>query len=186
MIFIFLQLFLLSQQCDFNYSEAYDENFIFIQSESVGITLFKGAASFQIYVMQNESYAIYNTSLGSIFHLSFDNDFKINDKNLTAIEGKGNILLPSFLKMFFANHELCTSVVEPTNVEPIELCFDFTAERISLKVITGILTFMLFLTNYKDIQKKYRNNSFKTPNRKTFSDKFISWRKLSTIPETSV
>ena len=185
MIFIVVQLFALSQQCDFNYNESYDKNLIFIQSGDVGITIFKAEASFQIYVMQNKSYAIYNTSLDSRFHLTFGNDFKINNKNLTAIEVKGNIVLPPFLRMFLANSESCTSIVEP-----IEVCFDFANERISLKVISGMLGLVLILTNFKDVQKAYINTRNKYPEMKVNKLSFqrmFSWNRLPTSPtETAV
>ena len=183
MILIIAQLFVLSQQFDFNYTDNYDENLIFIQSESVGITIFKGASSFQIYAIQNKSYTVYNLSLESEFHLTYDDTFIINDKSPIAIESKGNIVLPSFLKMFLANHEPCSSVVEP-----VEACFEFTEERLGLKVVTSILGFMLILTNFKDIQKAYnRNIKQQSLEQPTFCDNFISWRSLSTINhETTV
>ena len=132
--------------------------------------------------MQNESYAVYNTSLASTVHLTFDVDFKINGKNLTAIDTKGKIVLPDFLKMFLANPESDLSVVEP-----IEMCFDFTTERNILKVIASVLGFMVLATNFKAGQKTYRSISQNSPNitmsKSTFSDKFISWRRLPTVSE---
>ena len=182
MILILAQLFVLSQQFDFNYTDNYDNNSIFIQSGSMGITIFKGASSFQIYAMQNKSYVVYNSSLESEFHLSYDETFKINDKAPKAIESKGIIVLPSFLKMFLTSHEPCLPVVEP-----IEICFDFTTERNILKVIAAVLGFMVLVTNFKDAQKAYRSISQNAPNitmsKSTFSDKFISWRRLPTVPE---
>jgi len=152
MILIILQFFTLSQQC--NYAESYDENLIFIQSENVGISLFKNTSSWCLYAMQNESYAVYkfSTPLSSTFRLTFDDDFKINDNNLTVIDIKGKIVLAN-----------CKSGLSA--VEPIELCLDFATERIILKVITPVLGLLLFVTNFKS----------------TFSN-FISRRKLDTHP----
>ena len=185
MFLIIIQLFTLTQACDFNYGENFDKNVIFIQSESVGITLFKGESSFQIYIMQNESYAIYNTSLEPRFDLTFDGNFKVNDKPLTAVEGNGSIVLPYFLKMFFDIPEPCTSIVEP-----IEVCYDFGVERTSLKVILSFLAFMLVITNFKDVQNVYKNikkrNHDSNMRSSSFSDKFISWRRLPSISETNV
>ena len=185
MLLLFIHLFSLSKSCDLNSTESFDEcfeeNLIFIQSENVGITLFKSASGFQLYAMQNESYAVYNTSLESIFHLTYDDDFKINGKELIAIDSEGTIALPDFLKMLLANSELDLSVVES-----IELCIDFTTERNILKVMTAVLSFMLFVTNFKDGQRAYRRvskNVF-TKSKSTFSDRFISWRELPTVLES--
>ena len=188
MIFIICILFqfvVLSQQWDCYYNESYDENAIFIQSGNVGLTIYKTISSFQIYVMQNESYAIYNKSLESQFFLSFDRDFKINNQNLTAVEFEGKIVLPSFLKMFLATQKSSSAMIEP-----IEACFDFSAERISLKIITGMLVFILGLTNLKNLQEAYMLVKQKSPEvnavKSTFSDRFMSWSSLANIPETEV
>ena len=183
-IAILFQFVVQSQQWDCYYNESYNENAIFIQSGDVGLTLYKTISSFQIYVMQNGSYAIYNKSLESKCSLTFDDDFKINGQNLTVVELEGNIVLPTFLEMFFATHELYPAVIEP-----IELCFDFSAERLSLKISTGLLALMLILTNLKDIQKIYTmmmKQQSPSMVESTFSDNFISWRGLSNIPESAV
>ena len=181
MFLIIAQLFVLSNQFDFNYTDNYDKNLIFIQSESVGITIFKGHSSFQIYAMQNKSYVVYNSSLESQFHLTYDDTFKINNKSPMAIESRGNIVIPSFLKMFLANQEPCSSFVEP-----IEICFEFTEERLVLKAATSILGFMLILTNLKDIQKAYMSIKQQRLEESTLSDNNISWRRLFSSPETTV
>ena len=184
MILIITQLFVLSQQFDFNYTDNYDDNLILIQSESVGITIFKGASSFQLYAMQNKSYAIYNSSLESEFHLTYDDAFKINNKAPKTIESKGSIVLPPFLKMFLANHEPCLSPVEP-----IEVCLDFATERLSLKVIAGILGLVLIFTNFKDVRKAYINTKHNYPEMKINTlpfQKLFSWNKLPTSAAESV
>ena len=181
MFLLIAQMFVLSDQLDFNCTDTYNKNLILIQSESVGITIFKGDSSFQIYAMQNKSYVVYNSSLESEFHLTYDDTFKINNKPPMVIESKGNIVLPSFLKMFLANQEPYSSVVEP-----IEICFEFTEERFVLKAATTILGFMLILTNLKDIQKAYMNIKQQRLEGSTLSDNNISWRRLFSNPETTI
>ena len=181
MFLLIAQMFVLSDQLDNNYTDTYNKNLIFIQSESVAITIFKGDSSFQIYAMQNKSYVVYNSSLEPEFHLTYDDRFKINNKSPMAIESRGNIVLPSFLKMFLANQEPGSSFVEP-----IEICFEFTEERIVLKAATSILGFMLILTNLKDIQKAYMNIKQQRLEGSTLSDNNISWRRSFSNLETTI
>ena len=83
--------------------------------------------------------------------------------------------------MFLANQEPGSLAVEP-----IEICFEFTEERLVLKVATSILSFMLILTNLKDIQKAYMNIKQQRLEGSTLSDSNISWRRLFSNPETTV
>ena len=91
---------------------------------------------------------------------------------------------PPFLKMFLANHEPCLSPVEP-----IEVCLDFATERLSLKVIAGILGLVLIFTNFKDVRKAYINTKHNYPEMKINTlpfQKLFSWNKLPTSAAESV
>ena len=148
-------LFLLSstQQCEYTeYNEVYDENMLYIQSGSMGLTIFQAESDYQIYVMEGKNFSIYSTPIKPDFHLTYENGFKVNSQQIDFVNGTGTVTLTPLLRKFF-RPTYNTSIKE--QIEPFQFCLDFSTERLSLKIVVGLLSFLIVITNVKSTEQIY-------------------------------
>ena len=146
-MFILLILFVElsdSYQCDY-YNETYNENMILLQGGSVGITIFQAETDYHIYVMEGENYAIYSVPIEQDFRFSYDKGFMVNNKDANLVEGEeGNITLTPLLEKFLGPIKGC-------EIEPFRICYDFSTERLSLKIVVGVLLLLVVISNGRSI-----------------------------------
>ena len=152
MLFI---LFLLTstqtlERCEYN--EVYDEKMLFIQSGAIGLTIYQAHSDYHIYVMEGKNFSIYSTPIKHDFHLTYENGFKVNSQQIDFVNGTGTVTLTPLLRKFL-RPTYNTSIKE--QIEPIQFCLDFSTERLSLKIVVGLLSFLIVITNVKNTQQIY-------------------------------
>ena len=133
---LFFVLVASSQQCDV------DTESILINSGNSTITIMKNESSYLIYYMKsgvNEAALTYSTPLEQDFYLTYDTDFKVNFRNVTRV-GIGQVELSPILQTFLRP-------INSYSEESFQTCFDFSNERISLKITVGILLILCLVSN---------------------------------------
>ena len=147
-MFLIIFLIICSQQIEFDCDLVYGENKLFIQSEDVGILLYQDNSSIQIYVAQsNEGYMIFNESLNSSIHLSYNNGFELDSRKLQPIEKVGEVKLTTTLISF-----LSSKMEHSVESEVFQKCFNFDTERIAYLTFLILLFFLMFATNSNSMQ----------------------------------
>lgn len=133
---ILLFFFALSQQCDLS-----DEKNIQIISEGTVITIEQNETEILVYYMSKERFSIFsapNDANDAELVLSYENGFQINFRNVTLVAGDGNVTLSPILQNF----------LKPMNrSELLQLCLDFSLERLILKIFVGLLSLLVILSN---------------------------------------
>lgn len=165
-------LFLLSstQQCKYN--EVYDENMLFIQTGAITLTIFQAESDYHIYAMEGNNFSVYSTPIEPDFHLTYENGFKVNSREVNFVNGTGTITLTPFLRKFLRpTHN--TSIKD--RIEPMKFCLDFSTERLSLKIVVGLLSFLIVITNVKSTQQNYEKA--KGNLLKSFEFRRFSWSR---------
>ena len=127
-------LFVISQQCDLLTLE----KSIQISSDGAIITIEQNASDYLIYYMTQENSSVFAAPISTELDLTYQNGFQINFRNVTLIAGDGNVTLSPILQNF----------LKPINSpEPMQDCFEFSLERLILKIFVGGLSFLVILSN---------------------------------------
>ena len=131
---ILLFLIASSQQCDL----LSIENSIQISSGGVVITIEENENDYLIHYMTNETVSFFSSPFDAKLDLTYTDRFQVNLKNVSLIAGDGNVTLSPILQNF----------LKPINSsELLQACFDFSFERLILKICVGLLSFLVILSN---------------------------------------
>ena len=127
-------LFVISQQCDL----LTVEESIQISSGGAIITIEQSVSDYLIHYMTKENSSVFSAPISTELDLTYQNGFQINFRNVTLIAGNGNVTLSSILQNFF----------KPINSpELLQDFFEFSLERLILKIFVGGLSFLVILSN---------------------------------------
>ena len=124
-----LLLLLTSVHCHSYMEVNFTDKEIFIQNGDFGLYLFQAEEDYQVFVSGGNATAY---PIESGLRLSYDGELKINNHSVNAS-------IPPLLQLLLSP----TSI----NSETLQLCYDFTTERVSLTVAIGILA-VLFLASH--------------------------------------
>ena len=130
---MFLLLLLVTTvrcQLDNKMEANFTDREIFIQNGDFGLYLFQAEEDYHVYVSGG---GVGTCPITSELQLTYDGQLKINDHSVNATAA-----IPPLLQLL---------LLPPINREPLELCYNFTTERISLKVAIGIIG-LLFLASH--------------------------------------
>ena len=133
-----LVLLVSSQQCNV------DKNNVLINSGSSTITISKNESVYLVYYMTsgvNGSTLVYSTPIENSLHLTYDSDFKVNLKNMTLVDGIGQVKLSPILQKMLKPINSCKPIL------PVRICLDFSTERLVMKTAVGILGILLLASN---------------------------------------
>ena len=95
-------------------------------------------SDYLIHYMTKENSPVFSAPISTELDLTYQNGFQINFRNVTLIAGDGNVTLSPILQNF----------LKPIN-SPMLLqdCFQFSLERLILKIFVGGLSFLVILSN---------------------------------------
>ena len=122
-----------------HFVEAMGKRELFIQSDSFGLYLFEAECDYHIYAAEGGNKTTYSYPIENDFHLTYNGEFVVNNHSPNIINQTGTLTPPILVK----------ELLRPINslMEPIQVCYDFTTERLSLKVTVGILGLLVLLSN---------------------------------------
>jgi len=123
-----------SQQCDL----LSVEKSIQISSGGAVITIEQNETDYLIHYMTNETLSFFSSPFETKLDLTYVDGFQVNLKNVSLIAGDGNVTLSPILQNF----------LKPINSsELLQVCFDFSFERLILKICVGLLSGLVILSN---------------------------------------
>ena len=122
------------------------EKSIQISSDGAIITIEQNVSDYLIHYMTKENSSVFTAPISTELDLTYQNGLQINFRNVTLIAGDGNVTLSPILQNF----------LKPINSpELMQDCFEFSLERLILKIFVGGISFLVILSNGVD---KIRNN----------------------------
>ena len=91
-----------------------------------------------VYTKGGDNYSLYRYPSETVSDISYDGNYTINNRSVNRIAYHGIVTPPLWLQRW---------LLKPINSKPFQLCYDFETERITLKVVVGLLA-VLFLTSH--------------------------------------
>ena len=102
---------------------------------------------YRVYTSMNNNYSYYDYPIEQEFRLTYDGNYTINNHSVNLINSRGVVTPPAqVLSMFVDKMSI--------NTEVLQLCYDFTTERISLKIAIGVLA-LIFLVSHGPKSRRY-------------------------------
>jgi len=112
---------------------------LFIQSQSFGLYLYEADCDYHIYAAEGVNKTTYSYPIENEFHLTYNGEFVLNNRKPNIVNKTGVLSPPNLIK----------ELLRPINssIEPFQVCYDFSTERLSLKVVAGILGLLVLVSN---------------------------------------
>ena len=95
---------------------------------------------YEVYTPMRENATTYSYQLEPVENLVFDGNYTLNQQSVNIVQQKGTVTPPRWLQKLL-------SPINTVAVEELELCYNFSTERISLKVVIGILGVLLLASH---------------------------------------
>ena len=120
----------------------FGEKEIFIQNGNFGLYLYQAEEEYHVFLIDSrdgsENNSIFSYPIGSELHLTYNEGFAMNGHrvNLTST---GVVIPPPLLQHFLAPSTI--------NREHLQVCYDFSTERISLKIVLGLFA-LVFVASH--------------------------------------
>lgn len=149
MLEMFLLFLVASVHCECgNMQTNFSENEVFIQNGNFGMYLLQSEGFYQIYVMDTGvggvNDTMYSYPIESELHLTYSGDFTINGNVPNVTSRNGMTIPPLLLQKLLSPYII--SINSPVE-EEVQLCYEFTSERTSLKAAVALLV-LLFLASH--------------------------------------
>ena len=139
---MFLLLLLVAQVHSMSIAEAYFR-----------LYLYNHNGNYTIYTTDGENTTRYTYPVESELYLKYDGDFTINNHCVNIVYQNGTVTIPLIIQTMFQRQAINMETLWPdqtqisNSVETLQVCYDFTTERTSLKAAVAVLVF-LFLASH--------------------------------------
>ena len=114
---------------------------LFIQSESFGLYLYKADCDYHIFAAEGVNKTTYSYPIENEFHLTYNGEFVLNNRKPNILNKTGVLSPPDLIK------ELLRPININSSIEPLQVCYDFSTERLSLKIVVGFLGVLVLVSN---------------------------------------
>ena len=128
-----------------------NSDYLLFQGENTTIYLCEEGVHYLLFLADQNGHEIYMSKAIQLVQFSFDSVFKINGLPMELVSKQGYVnLSDSFEEIFYAP----VKQIIGTNqvVDQLQLCLDFSIERMCLKFGIGIASFLILLSNFSKIQ----------------------------------
>ena len=108
--------------------------------KDVGFSLFMSNQNgkYIVYSIEGNNHSLYSYPIEPVLDFSYDGNYTINNRSVNRTSYHGIVTPPPWLQKWF---------LEPINSKPVELCYDFSTERLSLKIVVGLLA-LVFVASH--------------------------------------
>jgi len=114
----------------------------FVQTDQDGefkLVVYNKNGVYRVYTSMDTNYAYYDYPIEDECWLTYDGNYTINNHSVNLIKSRGIVTPPPQVINMFAQPAI--------NIEALQVCYDFTTERTSLKIAIGVLT-LIFLVSH--------------------------------------
>ena len=105
-----------------------------------GLWFYNKNGMYEVYTSMRENVTVYSYHLEPVENLLFDGNYTLNQQSVNIVQQKGTVTPPRWLQKLL-------TPINTVVVEELELCYNFSTERISLKVVIGILGALLLASH---------------------------------------
>ena len=143
----------------------FSEKEIFIQNGHFGLYLYQAEESYHVFLIDSgdggENNSIFSYPIGSELHLTYNEGFAING-HMVNLTSSGIVIPPPLLQHFLAPSTI--------NRDAFQVCYDFSTERLSLKIVLGVLALVVVASHGTKI-----SNTVKTLGEDLLQSKIARW-----------
>lgn len=117
-----------------------------INEGEYGIYIYMSNGNYCIYTREGYNHTRYSYPIEAKVQLVYDGEYTINNHAVNIISKNGTLTPPILIQHLFRSNIIPhnNSVI---TMEPLQVCYDFSNERLILKIFVAILTFLLITTN---------------------------------------
>ena len=109
-----------------------------------------------VHTMEGVNYSIYRYPIEAVWNFSYDGNYTINNRTVNRTSHYGIVTPPLWLQKWFKPLPCDTPITSdnasereplPINREQYQVCYDFSTERLSLKIVLGLLA-LVFVASH--------------------------------------
>ena len=110
-----------------------------ISEDDFRLWLYNYKGNYTIHTTDGENTTRYVYPVESEVYLKYDEDFTLNNHRVNCVFQNGTVTIPLIIQAMFKHRAI--------NKETLQVCYDFTTERLGLKAAVAVLVFV-FLASH--------------------------------------
>jgi len=112
-----------------------------VKDGDFGLWVYTQNGFYRIYTSMNGNFCDYSYPIEPMAHITYeyDGNYTINNHSVNILNRKGLVSAPPLIQNMFRGSSTINSR------EALQVCYDFTTERLSLKIVVGILGLVTLL-----------------------------------------
>ena len=111
---------------------------VVIKDTGFSLYLASQNGKYMIYTQEGQNHSIYKYPIEPLLNFSYDGNYTINNHPVNRTSHYGRVTPPLWLQRW---------LLKPINTKPLQVCYDFSTERLSLKILVGLLT-LVFVASH--------------------------------------
>ena len=119
------------------------QTLVSIAIQDAGFTLYLSHQNgmYKVYTTEGrDNYSLYHYPTEMITDISYNGNYTLNSHSVNLVGYSGTVTPPPWLQKWL-------SPIHPINTEELQVCYDFSSERLSLKIVVGLIS-LLFLASH--------------------------------------
>ena len=128
-----------------NMESNFSDKEIFIQNGKFGLYLYQAEEAYHVFLIVSGdggmNHSVFTYPIESELHLTYNESFAINGYRIN-LTSSGEVIPPPLLQLFLAPNP-----INSTNREPLQVCYNFATERLSLKLVIGLLVLAFIVSH---------------------------------------
>ena len=110
--------------------------------KDVGFSLYLSNKNgrYVVHTLEGVNYSTYSYPIEAVWNFSYDGNYTINNRTVNRTSHYGIVTPPLWLQKWFLKPL-------PINSEQYQVCYDFSTERLSLKIVLGLLA-LVFVASH--------------------------------------
>ena len=124
---------------------------LLIQDGNFGMHVYSWKGEYTIHVQSRGNFTRYSYPIEATVHLAYDGDFTMNNHEVNIVNKSGTITPPILVQQLFSPSNDCkcndSCTINMAVPPPVQLCYNFSTERITLKAVASVLALLVLLSN---------------------------------------
>lgn len=125
------------------------KEYLSFQGENATIYLCEDNGWYNLFVVDGENHEIYTSKIQPTLRFSYDGIFRINEEPMIMMVSHGKVNLDiEFKEIFLAPIKAISATNSKKEIDQLQVCYDFSTERLSLKIVLGLVCFVAVISNH--------------------------------------
>ena len=125
------------------------KEYLLFQSKNTTIYLTEDKGWYNLFVADGENHEIYVSEIQSKLRFSYDKTFRVNEESMKLVVSQGKVNLDDdFTEVFLAPIKAISATNSAPEIDQLQVCYNFSTERLSLKIALGLVCFVVLISNH--------------------------------------